>query len=50
MSQPLGLTSREQWTFRCLAVFLGLVWLGMLSARPLFNPDEGRYAEIPREM
>ncbi|HME37644.1 MAG TPA: phospholipid carrier-dependent glycosyltransferase, partial [Steroidobacteraceae bacterium] len=26
------------------------VWLATLSARPLFNPDEGRYAEIPREM
>jgi 4-amino-4-deoxy-L-arabinose transferase-like glycosyltransferase len=27
-----------------------LVWLATLASRPLFNPDEGRYAEIPREM
>ena len=27
-----------------------LAWLGALAVRPLFNPDEGRYAEIPREM
>jgi 4-amino-4-deoxy-L-arabinose transferase-like glycosyltransferase len=27
-----------------------LVWLATLAGRPLFNPDEGRYAEIPREM
>jgi 4-amino-4-deoxy-L-arabinose transferase-like glycosyltransferase len=33
-----------------LAGFVVLVWLGTLNARPLFNPDEGRYAEIPREM
>jgi 4-amino-4-deoxy-L-arabinose transferase-like glycosyltransferase len=48
--EPTSVTPREQWTYRWLAVFLGVVWLGMLSARPLFNPDEGRYAEIPREM
>jgi 4-amino-4-deoxy-L-arabinose transferase-like glycosyltransferase len=48
--EPPGVTPREQWTYRGLAVFLALVWLGMLAARPLFNPDEGRYAEIPREM
>jgi 4-amino-4-deoxy-L-arabinose transferase-like glycosyltransferase len=29
---------------------LSLVWLASLASRPLFNPDEGRYAEIPREM
>ena len=29
---------------------LGCVWLASLGIRPLFNPDEGRYAEIPREM
>jgi 4-amino-4-deoxy-L-arabinose transferase-like glycosyltransferase len=33
-----------------LAALLALLWLATLSARPLFNPDEGRYAEIPREM
>jgi 4-amino-4-deoxy-L-arabinose transferase-like glycosyltransferase len=33
-----------------LAVLVVLVWLGTLGSRPLFNPDEGRYAEIPREM
>ena len=32
-----------------LLVLLAL-WFAALAARPLFNPDEGRYAEIPREM
>jgi 4-amino-4-deoxy-L-arabinose transferase-like glycosyltransferase len=33
-----------------LSVLLAVVWLATLANRPLFNPDEGRYAEIPREM
>ena len=35
-----------------LAVLLAftLSWLVLLGHRALFNPDEGRYAEIPREM
>jgi len=27
-----------------------VLWLATLGARPLFNTDEGRYAEIPREL
>ncbi len=50
MSEPLGLAPRERWIYRGLAVLLTLLWLATLAARPLFNPDEGRYAEIPREM
>ncbi len=33
-----------------LAAWLTVLWLATLTTRPLFNPDEGRYAEIPREM
>lgn len=29
---------------------MALVWFGTLQYRDLFDPDEGRYAEIPREM
>lgn len=32
------------------ALFLVLAWFGSLELRGLFIPDEGRYAEIPREM
>ncbi|HEU4626379.1 MAG TPA: glycosyltransferase family 39 protein [Steroidobacteraceae bacterium] len=28
----------------------GVLWFALLGAHALFNPDEGRYAEIPREM
>src|SRR5215831_418274 len=31
-------------------LLLGALWLMNLPFRPLFDPDEGRYAEIPREM
>lgn len=31
-------------------MLLALVWFWGLGHRPLFNTDEGRYAEIPREM
>jgi 4-amino-4-deoxy-L-arabinose transferase-like glycosyltransferase len=50
VSEHSGLSSREEWSYRALAALLALIWLLSLGARPLFNPDEGRYAEIPREM
>jgi len=48
--EPLRLDPRARWIYPALAALLTLVWLATLTARPLFNPDEGRYAEIPREM
>ncbi len=33
-----------------LLVVAAVVWFGNLEYRKLFHPDEGRYAEIPREM
>ena len=33
-----------------LAMMVAILWLATLGSRPLFNPDEGRYAEISREM
>ncbi len=36
--------------FVLLAALVVLVWFSVIGTRPLFNPDEGRYAEIPREM
>lgn len=31
-------------------VVLAVVWLVTIQIRPMLDPDEGRYAEIPREM
>lgn len=33
-----------------LAVLAGVIWFGNIGYRTLSEPDEGRYAEIPREM
>jgi len=47
------LTNQPQFSrralFLLLAVFAAL-WFGTLDYRKLVKPDEGRYAEIPREM
>ncbi len=40
----------ERRVYVGLAAWLTVLWLATLTTRPLFNPDEGRYAEIPREM
>jgi 4-amino-4-deoxy-L-arabinose transferase-like glycosyltransferase len=40
----------DRLTYGALALFAALLWFATLSVRPLFNTDEGRYAEIPREM
>jgi 4-amino-4-deoxy-L-arabinose transferase-like glycosyltransferase len=45
-----ALLLRGRSIYAALAIFVAVVWLAILPSRPLFNPDEGRYAEIPREM
>jgi len=50
VNPPAALNPRERWTYWSLAAFVVVLWFATLSLRPLFNPDEGRYAEIPREM
>jgi 4-amino-4-deoxy-L-arabinose transferase-like glycosyltransferase len=40
--------SRRSWTL--LAVVIGILWFANLDVRKLQHPDEGRYAEIAREM
>jgi 4-amino-4-deoxy-L-arabinose transferase-like glycosyltransferase len=32
------------------AAVFSLLWFALLAYRPLYDPDEGRYAEIPREI
>ena len=42
-----GATGRPGWA---AWVLLALAWSATVPVRPLLDPDEGRYAEIPREM
>jgi 4-amino-4-deoxy-L-arabinose transferase-like glycosyltransferase len=43
-------TVRKSWMFVIAAVGCTVLWFALLAGRPLYDPDEGRYAEIPREM
>ncbi|HEY0336288.1 MAG TPA: glycosyltransferase family 39 protein, partial [Burkholderiales bacterium] len=38
------------WLWMAAAVVLLMLWFALLEKRALWDPDEGRYAEIPREM
>lgn len=44
---PLAIPRRTVWL---LAAVFTLLWFGSLDYRALIKPDEGRYAEIAREM
>jgi 4-amino-4-deoxy-L-arabinose transferase-like glycosyltransferase len=48
MQTPPSL-SNSRWLI-WLTLAFAVVWLTTLGARKLLNPDEARYAEIPREM
>lgn len=41
---------RKSWMLGAAAMMGTVLWFALLAERPLFDPDEGRYAEIPREM
>ena len=47
---PLPGNSSATRDFACLALVFGLLYFFQLGDSNLVNPDEGRYAEIPREM
>jgi 4-amino-4-deoxy-L-arabinose transferase-like glycosyltransferase len=52
--RPLARVRRETRRLRfgwlILLAVVGALWFGFLEMRGLYFPDEGRYAEIPREM
>ncbi len=41
---------RKSWMLGAAAALCTVLWFALLAQRPLYDPDEGRYAEIPREM
>ena len=43
-------TSRRWAALATLLALFAVIWFGPLDYRKLVKPDEGRYAEIPREM
>ena len=49
-AKPPRAGSREGWLAAILPALGALLWLAGLGNRPLGEPDEGRYAEVAREM
>ena len=51
-SAPPPSPSEKSWRYdlALLAVLFGALFAWRLGSAPLLNPDEGRYAEVPREM
>ena len=47
---PTPRSFTDFWPQWLLAVIFGILWFGAPAYRTLTEPDEGRYAEIPREM
>ena len=45
---PLASLPRSAWWL--IALVMAVIWFGALDVRRLQHPDEGRYAEIAREM
>ncbi len=41
---------RHKKPLAAAALAFTILWFALLAGRPLYDPDEGRYAEIPREM
>lgn len=50
MPFPIQLNSSWARDIAILAFVFGMLYFAPLGSRPLANPDEGRYSEIPREM
>jgi 4-amino-4-deoxy-L-arabinose transferase-like glycosyltransferase len=48
--RAIGSGRRENLLVLAAALLFGAVWFARLGERDLAHPDEGRYAEIPREM
>ena len=44
------MTHGHKWLYPAAALLFSIVWFAQLGGRALYDPDEGRYAEIPREM
>ena len=49
---PIPPAAQKPWRHDLilLTVLFGVLYAWRLGSAPLFNPDEGRYAEVPREM